>query len=163
MQERLQPRDVGAERLQPACMHLVDATLRNDKRALPVVVAVQHDEDASGIDMAEDLSGIARMLRQPQPQHVHRCTAIDHLEAGGIAQRGMPAVTGDDKLGANVQRAIGTTRGHADHGVAFTDQVDRVGLHQQPERGKALRLIREEIEEIPLRHEGNELRLRWQM
>ena len=71
-QKRRKPHDVGAEGIQSARMHLVDAALWNDEGALPVVAAIQHDEDAAGIDVAERLSGIVRCFGQAQPQHVHR-------------------------------------------------------------------------------------------
>ena len=44
--------DLGLECVEAACMHLVDAALRNDEGALPVIVAVQRDEEAAGIDAA---------------------------------------------------------------------------------------------------------------
>ena len=71
----------------------------------------------------------------------------------------MAAVAGDDEVGVDVQHAVGTSGADADHSVAFADQVGGLGAHQQAERRKAVRLVREEVEEIPLRHQGDELRL----
>ena len=128
-QIRRQPHDLGAERLQPARVHLVDAALGNDERALPVVVAIQHDEDAAGVDAAERLAGIVRRLRQAQPQHVHRRAAIRSTsKPARVAQGGVAAIGGDDQVGALISSApSGTLRGHADHAVAFADQAGGLG------------------------------------
>ena len=42
-------------------------------------------------------------------------------------------------------------------------EVRRLGLHAQVESLVALALLREEVEEVPLRHQGDEFAVRWQM
>ena len=127
-QKRREPHDVGAERLEPARVHLIDAALRDDEGALPVVVAVQHDEDAAGVDAAERLPGIVRRLRQAQPQHVHR-RADDRRPRNRRASRSVEWRPSAAMISSasDLQRAVGTLRRHADHAVALADQAGRLG------------------------------------
>src|SRR5439155_9631144 len=58
-----EPRDALPEGRQSSALRLFDRTLANDKRALPVVAAIEHDHDAPGLEPAHGLVGVARFLR----------------------------------------------------------------------------------------------------
>jgi hypothetical protein len=61
-------RDLPAEGRQAALAYLIEPSLRDHVRALPIVLAVEHHEDPAGIDPAQGLSGIGRTPRQAHPQ-----------------------------------------------------------------------------------------------
>ena len=75
----------------------------------------------------------------------------------------MASVAGDGERRADFHRAIGRARAHAGDAAAFLDEIGRLGAHLQMKRGIFFPVIREEVEEIPLRHEGNELAARRQV
>src|SRR5712671_2185290 len=68
----------------------------------------------------------------------------------------MPAVASDRQVRADLDRSIRSPGLYADHRTARPDQVGRFGIHQDLERGKPLAALAQEIEKVPLRHEGNE-------
>jgi hypothetical protein len=61
-------RDLPAEGRQTALAYLIEPSLRDHVRALPIVLAIEHLEDPAGIDRAQGLSGIDRTPRQAHPQ-----------------------------------------------------------------------------------------------
>ena len=75
----------------------------------------------------------------------------------------MAAVGADHEIGAHLERAVRHFRAHAGHRAPVLDQVGDLGLHHQPEVRVGLRLVGEEVEEVPLRHEGDEVAARRQM
>ncbi len=74
----------------------------------------------------------------------------------------MTAVAANRQLGANVDFAVRRHCAHPGHAAAVPDQIDCLGTHAQIERPIAPRMIGEKIEEVPLRHQRNELALRRQ-
>lgn len=68
----------------------------------------------------------------------------------------MPAIAGNGQIGFDVDRPIRCHRAHAGDGLAATDQIDGFRIHHHLERGEALAGLTQEIQEVPLRHEGNE-------
>src|SRR6516164_2481223 len=73
-------RDLRAEGCQTSLADLIEPSLWDHERALPVVLAIEHHEDPTGIDPAQGLSWIGRTPRQAHPQYVHRSAEIDDLE-----------------------------------------------------------------------------------
>jgi hypothetical protein len=124
---------------------------------LPVVAAVEQDDHASGLEPTHALSGIIGLLRQAEPQHVHGRTDVLDAQAGALAHRRMPPIAADGEVGAHLERTIWRVGAHARHAAVVLDQVDRLRPHADVERGVALALLGEEIEEVPLRHQCNEL------
>ena len=152
-----EPRDLVAEGRQTAGADLVERALRNHEAALPVLTAVEHDEDAPGLDAAERLRrGVAGHLRQPEPEDVHRRAERLDAKAGCRAHRGVAAVGADDEIGANLQRTVGRRRPHADDSPIGFQEADDARAHAQREARIAPRVAGEEVEEVPLRHEGDE-------
>ena len=69
--------NLRAKRLEPPPAQLVIAALRNHVRALPVVDAIQHDEDVAVADVAERRHpGIGGALRQAHPEDIDRRTDL---------------------------------------------------------------------------------------
>ena len=69
----------------------------------------------------------------------------------------MPAVAADGEIGAHLERASGVVGAHAGDAAALLDQIGRLRPHAQMERRITLAVLGEEIEEIPLRHQRDEL------
>ncbi len=153
---RHQPRDGGSHPPDARGPHLLCRALGNDVGALPVVAAVEHHQDAARIEATQHLLGIARLVAQPEPQHVHRRAEVADLDAGLVPHRRMPSIGADDEIGADVDFGTVDRRLHTDDPAALLDQPLRLGMHQEPEAGIALAAGREEIEEVPLRHHRNE-------
>src|SRR5437773_2319184 len=97
-----EPRDLIAERREAAGADLVERALGDHETALPVVAAVEHDEDPPGLHAAEQLARVARLPWQPEPQHVHGRAERLHAEPGRRADRGVAAVGADDEVGADL-------------------------------------------------------------
>ena len=87
--------DVGAERRQALAVHLFDRALRNDVGALPIVAAVEHDEDAPGQEPAAGLDGVVGAPAQPEPQHVHRRAELLDFKPRLLANDRVAAVAAD--------------------------------------------------------------------
>ncbi len=68
----------------------------------------------------------------------------------------MPAVGADHQVGTDFRLADFGFRPHADDPAALLDEIGRLRLHHQMEAGVAPAAVGEKIEEIPLRHEGDE-------
>ena len=104
----------------------------------------------------EGLPRILRTARQPHPQHVHRCTEIEDIETGPLAQRGMASVGGDDQIRLDPDLSAGSRRQQSGHDPALDRKIAGFGLHLQLESRKSLGMLGEKVEEIPLRHQGDE-------
>ncbi len=103
------------------------------------------------------LAGSPSPARDAHPQHVHRRADVLHREAGPLAQRRVAAVGGDHEVGVDLDLRAVLARAHAGDAVAFVDEVGRLRLHHQMEAAIALAMRGKELEEVPLRHEGDEL------
>ena len=147
----------------PRSFSAVEAALRNDERALVVVAAVQHDEDLAGAEPADRLLGVVRAARKAHPERVHGRPDILDRKAGLFAHQRVAPVGADDEVGPDLELAFGRPRAHADDAPVLRDEVGGFGLHAQREAGISLGVQRQEIEEIPLRHEGDEPAARRQM
>ena len=162
-QVRGEPGDFIAESRQAALLNLGIAALGNDIGALPIVFAVQHHQDATGVDTPQGLRRIVGPPRQPHPQHVHRRAEIVDGEPGLPAHRRMAAIGADDEIGANGQMPLRRFDAHAGNPAALLDEADHLGSRHQPKRGVAATLLGDEIEKIPLRHQGEEAAMGGQM
>src|SRR5215831_10049417 len=75
----------------------------------------------------------------------------------------MPAVSADDEVGIDVDRSVGRRYDEAAYAaVRFTEPGD-LGLHQQVERRVRTCLGCHEVQEVPLRHQRDELAARRQV
>ncbi len=148
-------RDNGqAEGLKPFAAQFIEAALGDDEGALPIIAAVDHDEEAAGLDTAEAVGAIVGAPGQTQPQYVHGRAAIFDLEAGKLAHRGVAAIGADHKIGAHLQIAFRGGRFQAHDSVAVLQKLVDLRLHAQMKGRIALARLGQKIEELPLRHEG---------
>ena len=99
---------------------------------------------------------IAGKPGEPHPQNVDRGTEVDYLETGRVAYRGMAAVGAHYQVRPDLQQSLWSLRDHAGDPPVILDQAGYVGSHSELEGGIALRLFGQEVEKVPLRHEGNE-------
>jgi hypothetical protein len=68
----------------------------------------------------------------------------------------MATVTSDREFAANFDRPLRRIGVDTDNRVARPDQIGCIRVHHDLERGKSLAALAQEIEKIPLRHEGDE-------
>jgi hypothetical protein len=130
---------------------------------LPVIAAIEQHEQPPGIETPHALVGVGRLVRQAEPEHVHRRADVLDLHAGALAQRGMAAIGRHHEPGADLERPVRRRRAHTDDASIRLDQVGRLRLHVQIEARVALAVRGQEIEEIPLRHQRDELAARRQV
>ena len=96
-------------------------------------------------------------LAQAEPQNVHRRAEILDLEAGLLAHDRVPSVGADDEVRPDFEPSLRLLGGQPDDGGAVLEKAVDLGEHLEPERGIALGMLGEEIEEVPLRHQRNEM------
>src|ERR1700730_12926428 len=75
----------------------------------------------------------------------------------------MTAVRGHYERRTDLDLAPRRLDAQAGDGITLADEVGRLGAHHQAEAPVALAFAGQEIEEIPLRHEGEELGTRGQV
>jgi hypothetical protein len=149
-------RNAAPERRQSGAFDFFGCTLANHEGALPVVAAIEHDDDAPYFESAHRLIGVVGFLRQAEPQHVHRRAEIVGLQSGTRAHSRVPPIASNREVGAHFKRAVGCVGAHARDAAVVLDQVDRLRPHVQMERRIALAVLGEEVEEVPLRHQRDE-------
>src|SRR5207249_10947042 len=65
----------------PILLDCVGCAFGDDEGALPVVLAIEQDENFAPVDMAKGLPRISGTAAYPHPHHIHRSAEIDHFEA----------------------------------------------------------------------------------
>src|SRR5262249_47032165 len=83
--------DFLAEGRQAATAKICEAALWNDEGALPIVAAIEHDEQMPRLDATEDCTAILWPLRETHPQDVHRCAEILDLKPRKVAHSRVPS------------------------------------------------------------------------
>ena len=96
------------------------------------------------------------LARHAEPEHVHRRAVVVAHESGFLAHGRMASVAADHQVGADREPAVRRFRTQADDAAGLLDEVCRLGLHAQIERRVAPGLLGQEIEKVPLRHQGDE-------
>ena len=154
--ERHDPRHVAAKGVQARLAQAIDRAFRDHEAALPVVPAVEHHEEASRGDATHRLDTVGLPARQPEPEHVHGSAELVDAKPGALPDQRGPAVGADHQAGADRQRTVRAGRAHAHDVAPLVDQVRHLGPHAERERRRVRGLPREEIEEMPLRHQRDE-------
>jgi hypothetical protein len=124
--------------------------------ALPVVFAVESDEDFASAETAESLGGIAGLARDAHPEDVDGGAEVDDFEAGFLADDGAAAVGADGESGAEFLFAIFNFRADACNAIIFDDEIGDFSFHEQVELRIGASFFGDEIEEVPLGHEADE-------
>src|SRR5262245_63094298 len=75
----------------------------------------------------------------------------------------MPPIAADGEISTHLEWTVGRVGAHPGHAAALLDQIDRLSSHADVKRGIALALLGQKIEEVPLRHQRDELAARRQM
>ena len=130
--------------------------LWNHVRALPIIAAVEGHHHLAGIDAGKQVFVFAFPLAGAKPQHVHRRADFLDFEARAFADQRMAAIAGNGQAGRDIDDAIRRLRLHARDAIAVPDEVDRLRRHHHFQRSKPLAALAQEIEKVPLWHEGDE-------
>jgi hypothetical protein len=105
--------DALAQRVEAARLEVVEAALGDHVGALPVVAAIEHHQDVTGLEPAQHRALIAGIARQPHPQHVDRRAEVVDDQSGERADVGVAAVGPDDEPRAHLERTVRRRRSHA--------------------------------------------------
>ena len=155
--ERRELRHSAPECLEAARVDRLDGSLRDDVAALPVLAAVDHDEDPADVEAPHGLCGIGGSPGEAEPQDVHRCAELQTMEEGLLPDHRGPAIGAHDQVRADRQWALRCGHANAHRAPRLLDQPGHLRAHPQIEGGVAARQRGEEVQEVPLRHERNEL------
>ena len=155
--------DPPAEGVKAFGAHLAGIAFRNHEGALPVFAAMDLHQDAARQEAAHAHALVVGLARQAEPEHVERRPEIDHIQPRAPADHRIPSVAAHGQRRAHLQGALGRLGPNAHDPAALLDEVDHLGAHfdVKPRIGAAVLL--QEIQQIPLRHEGNEFTARRQM
>ena len=156
LQDRHHRHDIVTKGVEAARLDRIVLALGDDIGALPVVAAVESHHHLAGLDARKQPFLFVRTLAGTKPKYVHRRTDFLDIEAGPLAHDRMTTIAGDGEIRMDLDRAFRRVRDHARDLVARPDQVDRLRLHHDVELRKPLAALAQEIEEVPLRHHGNE-------
>jgi len=124
---------------------------------------IDEHENLACIHAAECFLRIALLSAQPEPEHIHRRANVLRQKAGLGPHGRMPAIGANDQIGSDFEPPLGHLCDNAADGTIRLDKILDIRLHAQMKRRMQRTLASEEIEEIPLRREGDELRSRRQM
>src|SRR5207248_122719 len=98
--------EVFPKRLQTLLPDLVEGSLGDYVCALPIIAAIQRNQDFPRPEAAECLIGILRPAREPHPKHINRGSDVDHFEASLLTHRGMTAIRSYRQVRAYFERAV---------------------------------------------------------
>ncbi len=113
--------------------------------------------------MSQSLHGIARLARNAHPQHIDGRAEIFYLQAGLFANDRTAAVRANHELSTHFERAELSFRAYSGDAVAVDNQISDFSLHAQIKFGIAFGVVGHEIQEIPLRHQGDKFAVRGEM
>src|ERR1700722_4091808 len=146
-----------------------ERTFANEKADLIVSGAVNEDCGAPVVDVAEAVFGVGGASREAEPENVNGDAALDDIKMRGGNCGRVAAVAADCERRMNFHRSVRSL--HADtndagpisaaSGSGFAEPGDFV-FHEQTEAGEDGGFGGEEVEEVPLRHERDELCGRWE-
>jgi hypothetical protein len=147
----------AAHRLQPGLANRIVAIFADEVSTLIIGAAVDRDQDASGRNVREQDGRIVRSAPKAHPKDVDRSAELDRRQARASPQHRMPTVGGDDELCVDHQRTARRLRPDPGDARARPNQIGGFGVHFEPKRRKPARAIREKVQEVPLRHDCDEL------
>src|SRR5262249_20591625 len=131
--------------------------LGKDQTRLPVIGAVEHDEQAARPDATQQAARKIQILRkagQSKPEDVHGRRSFYRLKTCELTQLREAAVGADGERCANfVPSIVGAKVSHAADDAAFLDQLFDVGVHDQTKSRIFGGLTRDELQKLRLRHQ----------
>src|SRR5262249_6586432 len=69
-------RDARAKGFHALFLQLIDRTFGDHAAALPILAAVDEDEDLSGLEAAHRIPRVFRSSGDPKPKNIHRCADL---------------------------------------------------------------------------------------
>ncbi len=130
---------------------------------MKVVDAIDENDEAAVVDVAQPVFRIGVMAGKTQPEHVDRYALFEERKVSGLAGEGMASIAADGECGRNLDGAIGCTGHNACGDAIGLNQAGCFPAHAKREGGKFRPFGGEEGQEIPLRHQGDVLRVGWKM
>ena len=134
----------------PAALSSSNVPFGMMRRALPVFAAVDQHEHAAVAHRPERLHGIARMLGDAHPQHVHRRAEIFDFETGALAIVEWRPSVPTTSFASIVDSPSLSLRAHAGDATAVSTRPVPFGLHQQMEVGIPLAAFARESSGNPI-------------
>jgi hypothetical protein len=92
---------------------------------------------------------------EAKPEDVNGCAGFDNLEVGGDGGGGVATVAADDESGGEGCGAVGGLDLDSGDAAALLDEAGDLVLHEEAEGGVADGFGGEEVEQVPLGHEGD--------
>jgi hypothetical protein len=129
----------------------LSGALGDEEGALPIIPAVDHHEKPPWLDITAKGSFLRFRLAEAEPEDVHGCAKIFQRQ-----QRpgdGCPTVGREDELGLEGFAVLEPDAGYS---AALLDKAFNRLFHFQFEARIGGGVVAEEVEEVPLRHHGDE-------
>ena len=123
---------------------------------LEVVVAIDENNEAAEVEVAERVFGVGGLARDAKPEDVQQNAFINEGEMTGDARDGVAAVAADGECGWDFDWTVRRIGENAGGEAVFLNESGSLPTHAESEAGKAGGLGGKEVEEVPLRHEGDE-------
>src|SRR5450432_2039248 len=96
-------------------------------------------------------------FRNVHPKDIDGRAKFLNLKAGARVRDGMTAIRSDDQIGAKIALALRRFDTHTSDALLVEDEIHNFMLHVERKRRKAFGFGGKEVQEIPLRHESDEL------
>ncbi len=152
------------EDIEAAGLNIREGAFGDDVADLKVVDAIDEDDQAAVVDVAEAVFGIGWMAGNAQPKDVDGDAVIDERQMGGVARDGVAAVATDGKGRGDFYGAVGGVGDDADDGaIGLLEETGRLPTHAEVEARVARGFLCEKVEEVPLGHERDELCMSWEV
>lgn len=91
------------------------------------------------------------------PENIDGHAPFLNFKAGARVSDGMTAIRSDDQVGAKIALALRSFDAHTSDAQLVEDEIDNFMLQVERKGRKEFRFGGEEVQEIPLRHESDEL------
>ena len=117
---------------------------------------------AAVVDVAESVLGVVGLAGDAEPEDVDGDAFFDERKVCGDAGEGVAAIAADGEVAGISTGPLGVlARTPVTVTPLLLDEIGGLPAHAELEGGVARGLRGEEVEEVPLRHEGDELGVRW--
>src|SRR2546423_10889448 len=124
-----EPSDVVAQSGKAALANLFVGSFAYDQTSLPIIAAIDEDEDLSIVQSTKQLTRIGGLARDDHPEHVHRRAEIGRLESSRLAYRRLSAIAADDEIGVDVLHTGWRFRLHSSDPIAVKTKSGDLRFH----------------------------------